>query len=406
MLDSFQAIHAWLVVHSSWLGPVIALVALVESLLAIGLLVPGVAMLFALAALAGSGLMGMETMLVWAFVGAVLGDGISFQIGSRLHSRVRNSWPFDRHPEWLDKTEQFFADYGGLSIALGRFVGPIRPIIPAVAGMMEMSPWRFYSINFLSAVPWAFLYMVPGFLTGAALKNHLPDNFYWLLMSLALSACFVTVICKQVDRWCLGKGMQLATPVTMILLINIALGLLTVTDISGQMDEINLRTQQFLFQFNVSIVVYLFGLVTWVGSLGLLWVPLLTGYCYLIWQKNTQAIQSVTIGLVGMEATLWIMKYLIDKPRPGNFDGFDQFSFPSGHTTQATFVWLLAVFLFTEGRKWLIKISGYSLAMFLILLVALSRLMLEVHWLGDVLAGILVGNLWFYIVVVLERSRT
>nr|WP_228550697.1 VTT domain-containing protein [Endozoicomonas sp. OPT23] len=379
---------------------------MVESLLAIGLLVPGVAMLFALAALAGSGLMDMETMLVWAFVGAVLGDGISFQVGAKLQTQVRGSWPFDKHPDWLEKGERFFSDYGGLSIALGRFVGPIRPIIPAVAGMMEMSPWRFYSINIVSAVPWAFLYMVPGFLTGAALNSNLPDSFYWLLTSLIFAAFTIAVITKQIDLVCQKKDLLLAAPLGMILLINITLGLFTVMDFSGQMDEVNLHTQQFLSRFNQTLVVYSFSLVTWLGSLGLLWAPLLTCYFALIWQKDISGIKTVSLGLLGMEAMLWAMKWLIDKPRPGNFDGFDQFSYPSGHTTQATFVWLLAVFLFTRGRKWLVKVSGYSLAMLLILLVALSRLMLEVHWLGDVIAGLLVGSLWFYIVVVLERSRT
>ena len=371
VFESFQTAHAWLATHSDWLGPAIALVALVESLLAVGLLVPGVAMLFALAALAGSGLMNLETMLLWAFAGAVIGDGVSFQIGARLHERVRKSWPFDRHPDWLEKGEKFFSDYGGLSIVLGRFVGPVRPIIPAVAGMMEMSPWRFYSINILSAVPWAFLYMIPGFLTGAALKSHLPDGFYWLLLLLAVGAVLVSSLCKYIDSFCLKKGQPLLAPMTMILLINMALGLLTVMDVSGQMDDINLQTQQLLSQFNIAIVVYLFSLVTWLGSLGLLWAPLLSCYIALIWQKDTSTIKHLTLGFIGMEVMLWFMKWFIDKPRPGNFDGFDHFSFPSGHTTQATFVWLVAVFLFTHGRKQLVKVSGYSLALFCTLLVAL-----------------------------------
>lgn len=105
--ESFVAVHAWLQHHGHWLGPIIALAAFVESLVAIGFLIPGVALLFALGALAGSGLLEPLPMLAWAFVGAAAGDGISFQVGYHLHSRIRDYWPFKAHPGWLEKGERF-----------------------------------------------------------------------------------------------------------------------------------------------------------------------------------------------------------------------------------------------------------------------------------------------------------
>ena len=51
--------------------------------------------------------------------------------------------------------------YGGKSVAFGRFFGPVRAVIPLVAGMMNMPPWRFVVANVVSALAWAPAYLLP-----------------------------------------------------------------------------------------------------------------------------------------------------------------------------------------------------------------------------------------------------
>ena len=160
-LSFFDAVMAWLEHHQLWLGPVIAIVSCVESLVAVGIVVPGVAMLFALGAIAGTGIMSVWTVLAWAFVGAVIGDGVSYWLGHRYHAGLKKMWPFNQHPEWLGHGEQFFYKYGAFSVVIGRFVGAVRPFIPVVAGMMDMPPAKFYTINVLSALAWAPVYLLP-----------------------------------------------------------------------------------------------------------------------------------------------------------------------------------------------------------------------------------------------------
>jgi len=156
---------AWLHAHQSMLALSVAVTAALESLFIVGLLLPGVALLFAAAVLAGQGAMGLWTLLFAGWAGAVVGDGVSFIIGQRSQC-LCHRWPLDRYASLLDRGKIFFERYGVLSIALGRFIGPVRPVIPAVAGLLKMPTAAFYLINALSALLWAPVYLVPGYSLG------------------------------------------------------------------------------------------------------------------------------------------------------------------------------------------------------------------------------------------------
>src|SRR5262249_37337227 len=90
-----------------------------------------------------------------AVLGAVLGDGISYWIGSYFGRRIGRVWPFSRNRELLPKGVRFFKRYGGASVFIGRFFGPIRAVIPLAAGIMEMPPLWFWVANVTSALVWA-----------------------------------------------------------------------------------------------------------------------------------------------------------------------------------------------------------------------------------------------------------
>src|SRR5690554_6983964 len=137
-------------------------------------------MLFAFAALAGKTGIPLSEALIWAGLGAVAGDVLSFSIGRLLKGRLDAVWPLSRYPGLIAKGESFFRAHGGKSVIIERFVGPIRPVIPMVAGALHM-PWRtFITFNLLSAVGWALVYILPGFTVGTALASEIkpPPHFY------------------------------------------------------------------------------------------------------------------------------------------------------------------------------------------------------------------------------------
>lgn len=191
----------WLASHQQWLGIAIFLVSLTESLAVAGLVVPGVFLLFAISALAASAGVSLTEAVIWAFAGAVLGDLLSFALGRWFHQDIRRLPLFRRNPQWIDQGERFFRRYGWLSVVLGRFIGPLRPIIPMIAGMFDMPAWRFIAINVLSALAWAPAYLIPGYTAGQAASWAVPPLFWGQALNLAAGAAIVLGGSLYLLRW-------------------------------------------------------------------------------------------------------------------------------------------------------------------------------------------------------------
>ncbi len=191
--------YTWLLANPDWIAASVLLIAFIESFAIIGVLVPGVFLLYVAAFLAGTGLLALPLTLAMAFLGAVLGDGLSFLLGWKYQDNVRR-WPVLRdNTQWMDRGEQFILAHGSKSIVAGRFIGPIRPLMPLIAGTLSMPRVRFFTINVVSAIAWAPVYILPGYALGAALD--LP--FTRLEMSL-IAIAGITVLAVSfyyLRRW-------------------------------------------------------------------------------------------------------------------------------------------------------------------------------------------------------------
>ena len=137
-----------------------------------------------------------------------------------------------------------------------------------------------------------------------------------------------------------------------------------------------------------------FAAATWAGSI----VVLLPAALALAWRGRAGAAPGLAALLPLATAGAWLLaqgvKWLVERPRPDLHAPLIampvDFSFPSAHSMQiAAFAtaWLLA----PPGRP-----AGPRLAVTaaLVLLVAWSRLHLQVHYPTDVLAGLAAGALW------------
>ena len=99
--------YTWLLANPDWIAASVLLIAFIESFAIIGVLVPGVFLLYVAAFLAGTGLLALPLTLAMAFLGAVLGDGLSFLLGWKYQDNVRR-WPVLRdNTQWMDRGEQF-----------------------------------------------------------------------------------------------------------------------------------------------------------------------------------------------------------------------------------------------------------------------------------------------------------
>jgi len=197
--DYIQPVTLWLKLHPHWALFFCFIISFSESVAIIGSIIPGSITMTALGILAGSGVMRIDLTLLAATLGAIAGDGLSYFLGYVYRDRMSAIWPFSRYPTWLAYGKEFFSQHGGKSVLIGRFIGPLRSIIPVIAGMMHMSHLRFLIANVISAIGWACLYVLPGVAIGAASSELSPESATRLFL-------FVMVLLAGI--WILSAGLK------------------------------------------------------------------------------------------------------------------------------------------------------------------------------------------------------
>ena len=426
-VDDFQTLTDWLANYPQWLAFALFITAFLESLALAGIVIPGVAILFAIAALAGQTAMPLTEALLWAGVGAVAGDGLSFALGRRFHGRLDRLWPLNHYPGLITKGEVFFHRHGGKSVIIGRFVGPVRPVIPLIAGAFLM-PWRrFLAFNLSSAVGWAPVYVLPGYLVGSAMTSDIdpPPYFYPVLgiSLLILAAVYLLLVRFQLGlgrnsrtyRW-LARRMEaygathhfwrlyssqrpdyageFPLPSMMLGLASLALfaivsQLTLATDLLAPYDQ---RAADWLAQLRHPVPDGFFIAITMLGDPAVLLAAVVLWVLVMVFRGFYAAGIHVAGAALVTSLMVWLFKDATAVARPEFvIHPPSSEAYPSGHATGITVLCsMLASFMAREirpGRRW----QYYLLFSLPLVLVAISRAYLGVHWLTDIAAGILLG---------------
>lgn len=146
--------------------------------------------------------------------------------------------------------------------------------------------------------------------------------------------------------------------------------------------------------------------VTWGGSLVVL-VPL-AAICCLAFARAGFRREAVAVALsLGGAIVIWhVVKPLVGRARPPveHLQHVTDASFPSGHATQASVFWFaLVLALRTAGASRAQTCVATAVAVAIVVAVCASRVVLGVHYPGDVAAGALLGTGWALFVS--ERVR-
>jgi len=163
--------------NKAWAGPVIFALAFAESMAVLSLAVPFTAMIIGVGALLCSPNASLSPwpILIWGVAGAAAGDAVSYWIGRYFKDKVPRMWPFRRDPEPLERGYRFMARWGVLAVFIGRFLGPLRAVVPLVAGILRMPQLTFQAANVVSAILWLPVLVFTGCLIGKVLGFALAD---------------------------------------------------------------------------------------------------------------------------------------------------------------------------------------------------------------------------------------
>jgi undecaprenyl-diphosphatase len=128
---------------------------------------------------------------------------------------------------------------------------------------------------------------------------------------------------------------------------------------------------------------------------------------YLLYNRYYDDLKFYILTFLGSMLLFIGIKLLVERTRPLlkliNEQGF---SFPSGHSTMSMAMALSIYFIFIN------KIPSYRgrvalllFAMFWPILIAFTRVYLNVHWLSDVVAGLTLGIFWVTVVLIFTLRR-
>jgi len=380
-----DSLTTWLGAHPQWLGLAIFLIACCECLAIAGILVPGTVLLFAIAMLAGSGALGLGETLLLAYAGGLTGDLLSYLLGRHFHQNIRRLPLLRKHPEWIARAEIYFAQYGAVSLLIGRYIGPLRPILPMVAGMLDMPFVRFLLISLLASAGWALAYVLPGWTAGAALRLPLPEGFW---PEAAVAAALLAILVGA-SAWASSREWRHASSISCALALALLIALLWGWPWLLELDTGLLAlVQQGRHPRLDEAMVFLTRLGDYRTQLAA--AILLVGLLALLRQWRAALFASGT--LLGTALANGALKEFFARTRPEVLiEPLASYSFPSGHASAAFAFCLTLGALAGRGQPARWRITWFLLASLPAGAVALSRVYLGVHWPSDIIGGALLA---------------
>ncbi len=412
------------------LGVVFA-AALLEAVAVIGIVVPGSTVVFAAGMLIGLRVLDPWLAGLAAVSGAILGDGFSYWLGRRYHAHLRTMWPLKAYPALYESGRAYFAQNNGKSVFLARFLGPLRAMVPVIAGMSDMPLARFTIVNVLSAIAWAAAHLLPGVLFGASLQlaGAVSSRLVILVAGLGATAWLCTVLLRllhgrlwpiitwQRDRmvaWARTRSgvfsraiLSLLDPerpesfglllAALVLLGGgwLFLGILEDVVTNDPLVRIDHMVFMALQSLRTAWADQVAIMATELGSATVALTVIGAVSVLLVFKKfwRTLAYWLVAVGF--SQALVWILKATLGRARPmAMYEGADRFSFPSGHAASSIVLYGFLAVLLSRGKSPGFRLGITLAAAVLIALISFSRLYLGAHWLSDVLASLSLGTAW------------
>ena len=381
MGPSLDSVTGWLAANPQWLAAAVFIVAFVECLAIAGLIVPGTVLLFAVAVLAGSGALSLSETLFLGFIAGISGDIVSYFIGRHFHQNIRRLPGLRHHPEWIAGAESYFQRYGIASLLVGRFIGPLRPMLPMVAGMFDMPFPRFAAVSLLAAAGWSVAYLLPGWATGAAIRLPLPEGF-WPEAGIVAGSIAVMVglsITSSMRRH--RKATVLIASMSLLILAGLFIGYphLTALD-QGVMTLVQEHRSPTLDEVAVTLTI--------IGEFRnmLLFSALLVTLLLVMrqWRQAVFACATLLITALANTGT----KQFFARVRPEILsDPLTSYSMPSGHASGAFALFLTLAVLAGRGQPPRMRLTWLLVGCLPALAIALSRVYLGAHWPTDITAG-------------------
>jgi len=427
---------------SYWL---VGLIFFAESIVFVGLIIPGAIIAILLGALIAQGIFHFGDMAFFASVGFILGDCLSYYIGQR-----GTNWFSDGNrllkEAHLEKGQAFFAKHGNKSVFFGRYIGFVRPMTSFIAGLTQMPFRRFIILDTLSASSWIIIHLTIGYFFGQALSlvkiwlNRLEmftlvaailfgvfyllkwlfirrGEQFWLAFNDLIKSRYKRLQhLPRLERFAL-KNPQFINflhrrltrqkftgfPLTILTVIGsytilLLAGLVEDVINSDPITRLDQWLEMIMITFRHPVLVETFLVITVLAKFSIIIIFALL-FTLFLWRLNQKRFLSgLWVTISGAAIFSYIIKITIERPRPlsGVYEEIS-FSFPSAHAALAVAFYGFLLYWAWRRSTWSRRVNLTFAWLILVFLIGFSRLFLGVHYLSDVLGGYALGFLWLLV---------
>lgn len=162
-IDSAKII-AFVQANQSLAPLIVFLMAMGETIVVVSVFIPSTFLLFALGGIMAAAGVPLMPSLIAGWLGASLGFSIMYIVSAVMQGRLLTLWPFRNYGGVIAKATDFSRKWGVWGVVIGHFGGPIRVLIPIVAGISHMRPAPFMIANLAGALGWICTFFAPGYL--------------------------------------------------------------------------------------------------------------------------------------------------------------------------------------------------------------------------------------------------
>ncbi|MGF6754669.1 VTT domain-containing protein [Paraburkholderia sp. GAS42] len=426
--------------HPAWTYVVVFLAAFLEAIAVIGTFVPGSTTMFLAGALVGTGSLHLGWLLTWAIAGAVAGDGTSFWLGNRYKDRIVQIWPFRKHPQVLEAGHRFFEKHGAKSVVFARFIGPLRAIVPVVAGMLGMAPTRFYAMNVLSAFLWAPAHILPGVAFGASVQLAGAVSFRLVVIILLLagtvwlSARLARVLLLHANTWASAVGRRLAVwashrkgsagrlalrmldaeqpaiggivAASLVVLLSgwLFFGVLEDVVSGDPLVRVDVSVYQFLQSVRTPWGDAVLSALAILGSTATLAALVVVSVLWIVLERRWHTLGYWLIAVVFSQLLIFAIQLAMHRGPPG-LPASVAYVFPGNHVAVAVIVYGFLAFLLARRVSKLEGVFVVTTSAVIVVVVALAGLYFGRFWFSDAVGGAALAFVWVAIVALASMWR-
>ena len=376
--------------------PILFLTVLLEGLPLIGTLVPGHVAIIAGGFLAHTGILNIWFVIAISLIAAIFGDAIGFYFGRHYGMEFIDrfkSYFFIRDVH-LAAAQKLLTKHTGKAMILGRLSPVTRALMPFIVGAGKTDVSRFWLFNVIGATVWVTASVFIGY--GFSFGYEAAAGYFG-------RALVIAVIIAGLMAWgyrfinirfhIFRKYELFALIINMASLVALALMVRDAWAGTSFMANLDIWVNGFM---NTNVGPVLISIAEWTSLIGSIGVPVFAGIIVggiFIFHGKWRSAAIMLISISSAYALFAFMKEFFDRARPENaLQLLTDPSFPSGHATMAAAFFFVCAYLFARKFKnWIIRESFIVLCALATIAIGVSRIILNVHWVSDVIAGWALG---------------